>query len=64
MTIDEINITDYDEKLAKKLNCITNWGEDKPLGSIMGYGDICKHDNGYLCEHRLEYILKYVKNLK
>jgi len=29
--------------------------------SIMSYGKICNHDDGYLCEHRRRYIIDFIK---
>jgi hypothetical protein len=67
MTIDKIDISKLNEEqkdLATKLNCTTNYSEEKPKGSIMHFGQLCEHDTGFLCEHRLEYILGYVKHNK
>jgi hypothetical protein len=29
--------------------------------SIMSYGKICNHDDGYLCEHMRRYIIDFIK---
>lgn len=31
--------------------------------SIMSYEAICKHDSGYLCEHRQKHIIGFVKKM-
>jgi hypothetical protein len=63
MTKDKINIKDLSphlKELVDRLNCTTSYNEDKPKDSIMHYGQLCNHDDGFLCEHRLEYILNYL----
>lgn len=36
-----------------------------PNGSIMNYGEICDHDTGFLCRHRLKWIKDFLRlNLK
>jgi hypothetical protein len=32
--------------------------------SIMSYGKICNHDDGYLCEHRRKYIIDLLKKIE
>jgi len=63
-TLDRIDTSEYDDKtkcLADRLNTATNWGDTKIYSGIMEYGTICKCDSGRLCEHRLKYILDYIK---
>jgi len=63
-TNDKLNITNdhplYD--LAKSLNVPTSYGEGDTKDSIMTYGVICNHNDGFLCEHRLLWILKFIEN--
>jgi len=66
MTIDRVNLTDVKEdspirELVATLNCKTNYNEDDPSDSIMHYGQLCDHDDGYLCEHRLQFIIDTLK---
>lgn len=68
-TEERLNINKSDKDLvylSKKLNVATSWdanNEDKLTESIMIYGNLCSHDDGFLCEHRLQWILDYVKKL-
>lgn len=29
--------------------------------SILTYNVVCNHDDGYLCEHRLEWLIEFLK---
>ena len=63
MTIDNVNLKDLPKnlkELAKKLNTTTSYDEDYPKDSIMIYEEICSCDTGFLCGHRLQYILDYI----
>lgn len=67
MTIDKIDLTDVKEGsdldfLIQRLNTITSYNEQVPPKSIMHYGQLCNHDDGYLCEHRLQFIINQLKN--
>jgi hypothetical protein len=44
------------EYLKKKLS-----DPDGPEKSILDYGRVCECDEGYFCEHRLEWLIKYLK---
>jgi hypothetical protein len=34
-----------------------------PTGtSILKYKKVCDHDDGYFCEHRLEWLINYIEN--
>jgi len=46
--------------LITKLNCRTEFGGVYPVSSIMHYNQICDHDDGYLCEHRLQILIDYI----
>lgn len=67
-TLTKLNITEkhqlYD--LAKSLNVATNYDHNEYdydlKDSIMSYGVICNHNNGFLCEHRLRWILDFIEN--
>ncbi len=48
-------------ELIEKLNCFTQWGQKDPEKSIMHHEQLCQHDSGYLCEHRLQFIIDYIK---
>lgn len=49
-------------ELINKLNVNRHYNKIEPLGSIMNYGEICSCDTGYLCEHRLQWIIDFIKN--
>jgi hypothetical protein len=49
--------------LAKKLS-VSSYGNDYPKESIMEYDRLCDHDDAYLCECRLQFIIDFVKNNK
>jgi hypothetical protein len=66
-TIDNLNLVGIEKesklyKLIEKLNLRNNYGEKAPVNSIMHFEQLCEHDNGFLCEHRLQYIIDYIKN--
>ena len=47
-------------------NILHTNGDDDSLyhkDSIMPYDAICKHDSGYLCEHRQKYVIGFVKKM-
>ncbi|MGK0174061.1 MAG: hypothetical protein ACI9AT_000424 [Ulvibacter sp.] len=50
-------------ELMEKLNCTMSYGQNMKdvENSIMHYGQLCDHDDGFLCEHRLEWILNYIQ---
>jgi hypothetical protein len=48
-------------ELVKKLNIRRSYSDRHPEGSIMGYEAFCKCDSGVLCEHRLEWIVNFLK---
>lgn len=63
-TLDLINIDGVNEKgieLLKKLNTKTKYGQEDPKDSIMQFDSFCDHDDGYLCEHRLQVIADWIK---
>jgi hypothetical protein len=47
--------------LLEKLNCITSWSQENPKDSIMSFEQHCTCDSGFLCEHRLEYIVEFIQ---
>ena len=55
-------LTDEQIMFIKKLNTRTRYDVEDPKDSIMHYEQICKHDSGYLCECRLQYIIDHLKN--
>lgn len=72
-TIDLISMMGINEgsklhELVKKLNVgpLNDW-RTVPPESIMHYKmekttGICEHDDGYLCEHRLQILVDFIKN--
>jgi hypothetical protein len=50
------------KELETKLNTSGSYSIPYHKDSIMTYGKICDHDNGYLCEHRREWILAFFKS--
>lgn len=46
--------------LIKKLNSSMSYSQPYPVDSIMASENICKHDDSYLCECRLNYIIGFV----
>lgn len=51
-------------ELIKKLNTSLKLGLADPQESIMHYGQLCTHDDGFLCQHRLQFIVDWLKNKK
>ncbi len=63
-SIDAVNLAGLNEKqmeLVKKLNTTLFTSNISPLGSIMHYKQFCSCDDGYLCEHRLQVIIDWLK---
>lgn len=63
-SIDLVNTEGLNEEqllLIKKLNCSLYMGSKEPKDSIMHYEQICEHDDGFLCEHRLQVIIDFLK---
>jgi len=50
------------KELETKLNTSGSYSIPYHEDSIMTYGKICDHDDGYLCEHRREWILEFFKS--
>lgn len=50
-------------ELVEKLNCRLSYSDEHPKRSVMAYEDICRCDTGFLCEHRLQYIVDFLKPL-
>ena len=50
------------KELETKLNTSGSYSIQYHEDSIMTYGKICDHDDGYLCEHRREWILEFFKS--
>jgi len=50
-----------DEQLENILHTSGNYDIPYHKDSIMSYGKICEHDDGYLCEHRRKYIIDLFK---
>lgn len=61
----EYIITEKDIKYLKKaLESPTTYHNAKKINypdSIMLYTEICKCDDGFLCEHRLEWLMNYIE---
>jgi hypothetical protein len=49
-------------ELETKLNTSGSYSIPYHEDSIMTYGKICDHDSGYLCKHRREWILSFLKS--
>ena len=50
------------KELETKLNTSGSYSIPYHEDSIMTYGKMCDHDDGYLCEHRREWILEFFKS--
>ncbi len=48
-------------KLIDLLSSSNSYNDPNPKGSIMGFQDICDHDDGCLCECRMKFIIKYIE---
>ena len=48
--------------LLKKLNSNATYSSYEDDDSIMLYDKICTCDDGFLCEHRLKWILDFIKD--
>jgi|TARA_R110000787_G_scaffold336_10_gene1338 hypothetical protein len=65
MTLDKINIEEYSEEtknIARQLNTPTSGDESRESIAIAIKDNsvmigLCSHDDGFLCEHRLKWIL-------
>ncbi len=67
MTIDKVDLSKVNESselmdLVNNLNTLTNYSERSIPQSIMFHGNHCKCDDGYLCEHRLQFIINKLVN--
>lgn len=49
-------------ELINALNRIATYGTHQtPKGSIMYFEGVCEHDDGALCEHRLQWIVNFIR---
>lgn len=55
-------LTDKQKELVKKLNTSLYMDNKSPSDSIMHYEQFCNCDDGFLCEHRLKFIVDWLKN--
>ena len=63
LTLDEVDWNEYPyeiQQIAKQLNCARMAGIPYPEGSIMAFGEVCECRSGFLCEHRLIWILNNI----
>ena len=49
------------ESLKQKLHISLNYNIPFHEESIMGFQKICYHDDGYLCDHRLNWLLTEIE---
>ena len=47
-------------KRVQDLGCATS----KEIPEWLSYGSVCVHDDGWLCNHRLEYLIQTMQGLK
>ena len=48
-------------ELVKRLDSSIQYDIPSPEGSIMGYGQLCQCDDMCLCEHRLQWLIGWIK---
>jgi len=65
-TASKIDVNSIDEgsplhSLIEKLNCSTSYNVGDPEESIMTAGRMCDCDDAFLCEHRLQFIVDFIK---
>jgi len=48
-------------ELENKLHTSGSYSVRYHPDSIMDYEKICNHDDGYLCEHRRQWIIDFIK---
>jgi hypothetical protein len=51
----------FDEHLRRKLAVARDPNERNPSGSIMNAQEVCGCDTGFMCGHRLEWLMGYLK---
>lgn len=51
----------FEKELREKLAVSGSYLIDYPQESILGYQKVCNHDHGYFCEHRLNWLIKYLE---
>lgn len=47
-------------ELVLNLSCAHSYMDNSILESVMEYDRICNHNDGYLCEHRLQFIVDFL----
>lgn len=62
--IDTHGLNVHDIAFLKYLNVVLTHGGKFAYTSIMNYNEICDCDNGFLCEHRLQYVANYLKKMQ
>lgn len=56
-------LTDSDIELLKnKLHTRSSYKEKANPDSIMEFENICDHNGGFFCEHRLNWLIDFIKN--
>jgi hypothetical protein len=60
--IDLSKLTTKQIELVEMLNTSLKWDNNYPERSIMHYEQLCTHDDGFLCEHRLIAIINWLND--
>jgi len=60
LDLSKVNDKSFIYELIKKLNVDEIYNSFKTYDSIMNYGQICNCNSGFLCEHRLQWIVDFL----
>jgi hypothetical protein len=60
LDLSNVNENSALHKLIEKLNCTTLYEQQPLKNSIMEYENLCEHDGGFLCEHKLQFIIDFI----
>jgi hypothetical protein len=61
INLDGIPEEHFIRELVEKLSARTTYEDKAHPRSVMDYKQICSHDDGWLCECRLQFIVNFLK---
>lgn len=60
LNLSNVNKESFIYELVNKLNVDKIYNSSNAFGSIINYSEICNCDDGFLCEHRLQWIVDFL----
>lgn len=60
-----MNVSDKLEQRIRQLLRVPNtWSEPEADGSVMWFGQYCRHDDGFMCQCRLDRLIQIIREFE